>query len=84
VQRPNSFCHVQNNNSMHFGELVQAASKFEFSQDGIHAVTRDYMHTSLWDIRKSSEAVSNFQVLICSPSHAFSNKLASLSQNCMR
>lgn len=53
---------VQNTNTMHFHELVAAASKFEFSQDGIHAVTRDYMHTTLWDVRKTSQPVQTFQV----------------------
>lgn len=62
MMHPNSGVSMQNPNTMHFQELVAAASKFEFSQDGIHAVTRDYMHTTLWDMRKNSQPVKNFQV----------------------
>lgn len=53
---------LQHQNLMHFQELVAAASKFEFSQNGIHAVTRDYMHATLWDIRNNSRPIRTFQV----------------------
>jgi hypothetical protein len=47
---------------MHYAELVAAPSSFEFAQDGIHAVTRDYMHTALWDVRRPAAPVRMFQV----------------------
>ena len=53
---------MQNGPSAPFAELVAAPSSFELARDGIHAVTRDYMHACLWDVRSSKEPLSIFHV----------------------
>lgn len=47
---------------MAFTELVSAGSSFQFAPDGRHAVTRDYMHGSIWDVRQQRAPLRTFEV----------------------
>eukprot|EP00892_Ulva_mutabilis_P000993 jgi/Ulvmu1/10895/UM007_0072.1 len=53
---------VQNGPNPSLAELVAAPSNFELARDGVHAVTRDYMHACLWDVRSSKQPLHVFHV----------------------
>lgn len=53
---------LQNGPNASFAELVAAPSSFELARDGVHAVTRDYMHACLWDVRSHKKPVTVFPV----------------------